>query len=44
MAVYRASQKDATRLYAREATFVQSPEGPGLLSIALTKMDTGVGL
>ena len=29
MAAYRASQKDATRLHAREATFVQTPEGPG---------------
>jgi hypothetical protein len=27
MAVYRASQKDAARLHAREATFVQTPEG-----------------
>jgi len=30
MAAYRASQKEATRLYAREATFfVQTLEGPG---------------
>jgi uncharacterized protein YbcV (DUF1398 family) len=29
MAAYRASQKDATRLYAREATFLQTPEGLG---------------
>ena len=29
MAAYRTSQKDATRLHAREATFVQTPEGPG---------------
>jgi hypothetical protein len=29
MAAYKASQKDAARLHAREATFVQTLEGPG---------------
>ena len=31
MAAYRASQKDAACLHAREATFVQTLEGPGAL-------------
>jgi hypothetical protein len=44
MAAYKASQKDAARLHAREATFVQTLGGPGaLLHHAHYECISGIG-